>query len=229
MIVFCGDSFTQPDSVNWNWMRQIAKHYKHDFVSLGKDSVSMFDITMQVEHATQNIDYDLLVVCLTTTDRVDVDDTVSDNCTPADYNSMRNSFHCKTLTQLYRQKTVPLDYLKYFGSMPLCLKKSEIYIQHIINMCREKNKPFIIFSNIYPTWNNTAYKHKFDYIVDGPASVLTKDDFIETDVLDNDENKPWFTAERPIYAIERSCHLTLEESVKWSNIACNYIDKTVKL
>ena len=42
MIVFCGDSFCQPDEYPWNWMHQVSKKYKDSYVSLGKDAVSNF-------------------------------------------------------------------------------------------------------------------------------------------------------------------------------------------
>ena len=60
MIVFCGDSFCQPDSIKWNWMNQVSFDLKTSYESLGVNAVSNFDILTQVEYAVENIDYDIL-------------------------------------------------------------------------------------------------------------------------------------------------------------------------
>ena len=222
MIVFCGDSFCQPDSYPWNWMNQVAKRYKDSYVSLGKDAVSNFDILCQVEHAVNNIDYNFIVVCLTTVDRLEADYSNNDSLTPADYELMRSDIESNTLTSLYRKNIITDDMLPFVSSLPVNIKKNEVYIEHIINLCKSVNKPFIIFNNIFPIWNSTDYVHRLKYIIDGPVSVMEEKDFLP---------KSTFTAlqdgiiERQIPVADRSCHLTISQSVSWAEQAINYIDK----
>lgn len=220
MIVFCGDSFCQNDDLPWNWMRQIAAHYNLEHTSLGQDAVSNFDILTQVEHAV-SLQPNLIVICLTTTDRVDYDNTLNSSLVPVSHAAMRDFVQSNTLTALYRSQTVTNDMLPFFASIPLNLKKNEIYIQHMINTCRSSGIPFLIFNNIFPVWNNQKYQHWMDYTVDGPASLMTPGDFIHVVGL------PAFSetvGEHPIPAQGRSCHLTMQQSVVWTEKVIKYID-----
>jgi hypothetical protein len=224
MIVFCGDSFCQPDDYPWNWMHQVSKKYKDSYVSLGKDAVSNFDIMCQVEHAVSQLDYKLLVVCLTTIDRLEIDHRDNSELVPATYNLMRESIESNTLTALYRKKYITNDMLPFLSSIPINLKKNEVYIEHIINLCKSVNKPFIIFNNIFPIWRNTNYVHRLKYIVDGPASAMEEKDFLPKSKFDALHDG---IIERQIPVADRSCHLTISQSVSWAERAINYIDKEI--
>lgn len=220
MIVFCGDSFCQPDSYPWNWMSQTAKHYKKSFTSLGKDAVSNFDILCQVEHAVSISDCSLIVICLTTIDRLEKDILLKNKLITANYNLMREHVSSNTLTALYRSGAVTDDMLPYVSSLPVNLKKNEVYIDHIINMCKSSGKKFIIFNNIFPVWQNDEYTHKLDYIIDGPVHHMEEKDFLPKSQFASLNNK---IIERQIPVADRSCHLTLVQSVTWAAKAISHI------
>lgn len=223
MIVFCGDSFCQPDNYFWNWMNQVSKKYKDSYVSLGKDAVSNFDIMCQVEHAIRHLDYNLLVVCLTTIDRLEIDHRDNSEFVPATYTLMRESIESNTLTALYRKQHITDNMLPFLSSIPVNLKKNEVFIDHIIKCCKANNKPFIVFNNIFPVWNNNEYSHTLDYVVDGPANYMEEKDFCPKS---NFEKLNDSIIERQIPVQNRSCHLTMSQSVQWAEKVIDYISKS---
>jgi len=225
MIVFCGDSFCQPDSIKWNWMNQVSFDLKTSYESLGVNAVSNFDILTQVEYAVENIDYDILIVLLTTIDRQEYEPNPSDKLEPVKYKDMRNNIFSNTLTALYREKIVTDDMLKFFMSAPLNLKKNEVYVEHMIKLCKKTDKPFLIFNNIFPVWNHENididYDHKFDYIQEGPIGLMEPADFVEQYFPEISES----VLDKPIPGTDRSCHLTLKQNTIWAMRVADHIRK----
>lgn len=228
MIVFCGDSFCMPDDFKWSWMSQVAAHYDTDFITLGKLAVSNLDILCQVEHAIENhAAAEMIVVSLTTPDRLEYDESVSNVLTSLDYDMLRNDVLSFTLSGLIRRSIVPAtaESLGLFASFPVNLKRSEIYIEHIINKLTQSGIPFRVFSNIFPVWRNSgrsdSYTHKLDYIVDGPANYISWKDIVPLGEIEGIDQS---ILDRRFNDSKRSCHMTLPQSTLWAHTCIKYID-----
>ena len=70
-ICFIGDSFLADVNEPWTWPMMLAKDIGHTPINFAIVGASNFNIWHQLDYATDNYNFDKIVVCLTAPNRIE--------------------------------------------------------------------------------------------------------------------------------------------------------------